>query len=114
MQQTSCLGKKQLRKVAADLAKEEAEIEAYQAAIAQRKRRIEREAEQVRDVHSRFNQAFTLNEKGMVSIRAFVEKLGVYEVCEAMELAHSKARRGQEFKYFCGICWNKIREKDAD
>ncbi len=64
----------------------------------------------VRDVYERFNEGFTLNEKSMVTVRIFVERLGVHEVCDAMERAHVKARKNQEFRYFCGICWAKIRE----
>jgi hypothetical protein len=35
---------------------------------------------------------------------------------EAMELAWTarKVRSGGEFKYFCGICWNKIKGKSHD
>ena len=25
---------------------------------------------------------------------------------------NTRIRSGQEFKYFCGICWNKIREAE--
>jgi len=35
----------------------------------------------------------------------------VHEVIDAMEVAYSSTnvRRGNEFRYVCGICWNKIR-----
>ena len=57
-------------------------------------------------------EGFTLSPSGLVSVRNFIEKIGVHEVINAMEAAYSsrKVRRGNEFKYFCGICWNKIRE----
>lgn len=95
---------------AADVIEREAQIKGYQAAINQKKQRIEEEGELVREVYERFNPGYTLNEKSMVTVRMFVDRLGVYQVCDAMEIAHAKARKDQEFKYFCGICWNKIRE----
>jgi hypothetical protein len=99
-----------LQEKAAEVIEREAQIKGYQAALSQKKHRIEEEGERVREVYERFNDGYTLNEKSMVTVRMFVERLGVHVVCDAMELAHAKARANQEFKYFCGICWNKIRE----
>lgn len=28
------------------------------------------------------------------------------KVMEAMDIALTKCRRGNKFKYFCGVCWN--------
>jgi hypothetical protein len=40
----------------------------------------------------------------------FLERLNVFEVREAMEIACVKKYSvGPAFRYFCGICWNKIR-----
>lgn len=49
------------------------------------------------------------------SIRRFLKSLSVQEIKEAMDLALSKKRATPDYwdhawKYFCGICWNKIRE----
>ena len=99
-----------LQDKAAEVLEREAQIKGYQSVIAQKKQRIEEEGERVREVYERFNPGYTLNEKSMVTVRMFVDRLGVHQVCDAMEIAHAKARRDQEFKYFCGICWNRIRE----
>jgi hypothetical protein len=99
-----------LQDKAAEVLEREAQIKGYQAAMDKKKSRIEEEGEMVREVYERFNKGYTLNEKSMVTVRLFIEKLGVHEVCSAMERAYSKARKDQEFRYFCGICWNKIRE----
>lgn len=99
-----------LQDKAAEVLEREAQIKGYQAAMNKKKSRIEEEGELVREVYERFNKGYTLNEKSMVMVRLFIEKLGVHEVCSAMERAYSKARKDQEFRYFCGICWNKIRE----
>ena len=95
---------------AAEVLEREAQIKGYQAAMNKKKSRIDEEGESVREVYERFNPGYTLNEKSMVTVRHFIEKLGVHDVCSEMERAYSKARKDQEFRYFCGICWNKIRE----
>ena len=44
----------------------------------------------------------------------FIEKLGYHIVLEAMEIAMAApVHYRKTFRYFCGICWNKIREQDA-
>lgn len=46
------------------------------------------------------------------SIKNFVEKLGSFEVVEAAEIARAAKpwSEANRFKYFCGVCWNKLRE----
>ncbi len=104
---------KSLQDKAAEILEREAQIKGYQAALNAKKKRIEEEAETVCDVFERLSPGYTLSEKSMVTVRHFIERLGVHVVCDAMERAHLKARRNQEFKYFCGICWSKIREASA-
>lgn len=46
------------------------------------------------------------------SIERFIEQLGYHEVLDAMEIASSKIKNNHyAFKYFCGICWNKIKQE---
>lgn len=45
-----------------------------------------------------------------ISIRNFLRRLPLPEVQEAMELACERVPAGKVFKYFCGICWNKINK----
>ena len=50
------------------------------------------------------------------AVRLFLTILSKVDVLEAMDLAHSKVpvrydRDDQTYKYFCGICWNKIKAK---
>ena len=48
----------------------------------------------------------------LTSIKSFLKKLPVVDVMEAGEIALSTKpySENQKFKYFCGICWNKINE----
>ena len=49
--------------------------------------------------------------KGAISLRTFIEQLGVHEVMSAMEIAQTTryVNDSKRFRYFCGICWKKIR-----
>lgn len=101
-----------LQDKAALVLEREAQIRGYQGVLAAKRQRIEDECSEVVDMYERFNEGYTLNDKSLVSVRNFIEKLGLHEVLSAMERAYSnaKVRRNQEYKYFCGICWSKIRE----
>ena len=101
-----------LQDKAALIIEREAQIKGYQRVMNDKKQRIEDEASEVCDIYELFNKGFTLSESAMVTLRKFVDELGVHEVMSSMENAcsNTKIRSGQEFKYFCGICWNKVRE----
>ncbi len=45
------------------------------------------------------------------SVRIFLARLSLDEVLEAADVALSK---GNGFRYFCGVCWSKIKEKQSD
>lgn len=49
------------------------------------------------------------------SLISFIKRLPLEEVQDAMRIACSKFRFQEQraIKYFCGICWRKIRENDA-
>lgn len=93
---------------AADIAEREAQIRGYAEVAAARRERIEANVwfvfrhwrGQKRTTHNRFN-----------SVKMFIEKLGLEDVLDAVDISLGKQIRNDEseFKYFCGICWNKIR-----
>lgn len=48
------------------------------------------------------------------STKRFIEKLGYHEVLEAAEIAAAAPISSHKvFKYFCGICWNKVRKLEG-
>lgn len=48
------------------------------------------------------------------SIRHFIKSLPLSEVYSAAEIAAAKfPEGGRRDKYFCGVCWKKIRESEA-
>jgi len=55
---------------------------------------------------------YTLADKfKQTTITLFLKKLNYEEVAEAMQIACSKCDTSDNvIKYFCGICWNKIKQ----
>lgn len=98
-----------LQSKAAEVIEREAQIKGYQAAMDAKRLRLLEEAQEVCELYEELKPGYTLTDKSLVTVRMFIEKLGVHVVMDAMERAYSRSR-GDEFRYFCGICWNKIRE----
>jgi hypothetical protein len=46
------------------------------------------------------------------SIKMFIQRIGYHECLDAADVADAKGKRSEQatFMYFCGVCWNKIRE----
>ena len=103
---------KSLKDKAEELKERELQIKGYQSVMDQKRSRIDSDAEHVRDVYELFNPTQTLTDSAMVSVRKFIDSLGKHEVVNAMEKAFSRPSNGPGslFKYFCGICWTKIKE----
>jgi len=60
---------------------------------------------------------YTLKYSARKSLAKFAEALGRDEVIDAMEIAAERFSIDKieaRFKYFCGICHNKIRSKSGD
>lgn len=92
---------------AALISEKEDQLKEYQEIIKSQRDRINDEAFQVSDILSDnglWNQDF-------LTVKRFIEKLGVYEVIDAAEIAIAKFPRtkARSFRYFCGICLNRIR-----
>lgn len=48
------------------------------------------------------------------SVKTFLRKLDAMDVMDSAEVANQKRKGEDRWKYFCGICWNKIREDGGD
>ena len=89
----------------------EAQIKGYQRVMNDKRQRLQDEGVEVCDVYELFHSGYTLNDKALISVRKFIDELGFHEVLTSMEKACSNSKiRGDKFQYFCGICWNKIKE----
>jgi CRISPR/Cas system Type II protein with McrA/HNH and RuvC-like nuclease domain len=66
----------------------------------------------VEEIYSSNFEDYVFTERFKITVKNFIKQLGVEETQEAMEKACLKIYRNenQALKYFCGICWNKIKE----
>ena len=68
--------------------------------------------QQIVEVHNIYKKAFPeyyLTDKFLLSVRHFITQLGVEVVKDAMSKACWRLNSSVSIKYFCGICWNKIK-----
>lgn len=98
----------------ADLIKErEAQIKGYYKVLAAAKKRIENEAWEIAALLSGVDRLDSYDRRRLQSIRNFLEKLHFYAVIDAAEITAAKfgcSPYEKAFKYFCAICWSKIKE----
>jgi hypothetical protein len=85
------------------------QVRAYEAVLRKQRRTKERQIEDVCDTFVLITKGWTLSDDGRRSVGYFLDKLPPSEVDEAMRLACSRKEPRQAFKYFCGICWKKIK-----
>lgn len=92
-----------------EIAKERAlQLSEYEKVLKAARRRLLRGVNEVASVYEGYVPGYTLSESARRSVKVFLGKLPLFAVIEAMEMAFS-ARPDVAFKYFCGICWNKIK-----
>jgi len=100
-----------LKDKAAQVKEAEMQIKEYYKILNKSKQRIESEVFSVCEI---LNPEYSkkVDRAIFTSVKNFISKLGYFEVLEAMEIAVSNKsihREHMVFKYFCGICWNKIK-----
>ncbi len=101
---------KSLKDKAVEVAEREAQLEAYQKILSGRRQRLEDDTWQVANILIERFAEEGISRGYFLSIKRFIDNLGLDQVIEAMEIAVSrKYSTGQAFRYFCGICWNIIR-----
>lgn len=84
----------------------------YQNLIKKEAKQLEDDVEHIDFVFQKFFDDYCLSEAFKNSVKKFIKALGREIVSEAMSDACAKIHYNekQAIKYFCGICWNKIRE----
>lgn len=109
---------KSVKEKATEAAELEEQTRGYQQVLAEMRRRIEGDAWEVAFV---FNEVFDpesirFDRDWFLSIKRFVERLGLHETLVAMEIATSRkaTNRAACFKYFCGVCWSKIKQAEGN
>lgn len=89
----------------------ESQLKALKAAMAGVEKRIVSELEAINAVYMAAFPDFHLTESFLNgSVRGFLEKLPFHSVNEAMRIACARVSTASKApKYFCGVCWNKIK-----
>jgi len=94
------------------LAEKTEQIKAYDRLIKSNKRREEKKIDEIEEI---FRQSFGgyFSDSFRASVRSFVRSMPFEDVESAMFRACSKRKDSgsDALKYFCGICWNIIKER---
>jgi len=90
----------------------ESQIAGYQAVMKDRRMRLEADAEEVLDMFCSWFHRKNIPQRDFLGIKNFVERIGVDETVEAVDIARAKFpySYARAFRYFCGVCWNRIRQ----
>jgi hypothetical protein len=91
----------------------ELQYKQYQKLLRSIETRLNTEVEQIASIYSQYFSEYELGDRFKnTSVKLFLSKLGYDEVRKAMEQACGKiSGSSQAIKYFCGICWNIIKNK---
>lgn len=99
------------------LREKEEQIAGYNALVLDKRERVTETAWLIADM---FNNCWgrdpgRFNRADLASIERFVDRLPLDTLIEAVQRGVSKqpAHPEQAFKYFCGMCWNIIRDDEA-
>lgn len=93
----------------------EEQLLGYQEILRARADRIASEVWEVAEVLWPGSSEKGANRKDLLSIKQFVERIGVVTVIDMAEVAKAaKPYGGQaQWRYFCGCCWRTIRRQDG-
>ena len=105
---------KTLEDRAVEVAEREEQIRGYNEVLRARAERIEDECWQVARILERDPELRSYGRADLLSIKRFIERLPLQDVLDAAEVTNANWPQsgGRHFRYFCGVCWNKIREQE--
>ena len=95
---------------AAEVAEREAQLAAYAEVMEAASQRIEDDAWRVAEaLQPGASDGYSTAK--LTSIKRFLQDLPLHDILDAADMAVTRRGRGATaFKYFCGICWNWIRD----
>lgn len=104
-----------LAEKAAEVAEREAQLRAYYEILQAKKDRKDDELWAIADIFmERYGDDSILRSR-LASIRMFLDRLDYFDVVEAMEAATRRMySKTAAFRYFCGVCWRKIKGDGGD
>lgn len=103
---------KSINEKASEIKEREAQIAGYYEILALVSDRKNREAWDVVAEIESDPEIDSYNRQMLLSIKRFLDLIPFMVVKESAEIAASHGFRSanKRFKYFCGICWNRVRE----
>lgn len=95
-----------------EIKEREAQLKGYTKILQAKADRIEADTWTVAAALKGVERAEEYDRRRLQSIRLFLNSLDVFDVVQSAEIATSKFNYGTDkmFRYFCGICWRKIKE----
>lgn len=104
---------KALKERSEEIAEREAQIAGYNEILRARAERIEDSAWEVAAALENTDSVESYDIEKLRSIKIFLEKLPLQIVLDSAEIASSRSIRSdnKKFRYFCGICWNRVRDE---
>lgn len=102
-----------LQEKAARVREAEKQLRGYHKVMQAARDRREDDAWRVAQIFvDQFSRDGSIRKDWIQSIRMFLDRLDVFECMDAMAIAVAKKPWAAStcFRYFCGICWTKIRE----
>lgn len=102
------------------LKEKELQLREYNKFLAKIEKRIQIDIEEINEIYISYFPKWQLSDRFKnISLKRFIKLLPKQIIIDAMHLAcHNMLRNaeddppGEAPGYFCGICWNKIREKE--
>lgn len=94
------------------------QIDAYHRFLIQDRKRLDQDIQDIGvfwyNLFKQEKDAFCFGLGRTPTIKTFLKSLNKYEIMDAMEISVSRIGASEEsdykaFKYFCGICWRKIK-----
>lgn len=97
------------------LKEKQEQYQEYMKALDQIKQRDQAEMNAIDEIYNSYFPDWTLTDRFKNgSLKTFLKILGIAKVEQAMHTACGRMYDDNKaIKYFCGICWNKIRDPDA-
>jgi len=85
----------------------------YKKVLEDERKMIESDIDAVEAIYSKAFNNWVFKDSFRISVKRFIQNLGVASVESAMDAACSKIHYDEQkvLKYFCGICWTWIKEK---
>jgi len=96
------------------LKEQESQLKEYRKFCGQIKRRKTLELKKIGKIYSDQYEGWGFSDSFKRSVLMFIDKIGVFEVEAAMNIAINRFPSDEDkvLKYFCGVCWQKIRSAE--